>query len=106
MHRNKKQDIKIDSILICFLICPGGGIGRRSRLKICHLQGCEGSIPFPGTLASYKQSRCIRKNMSVFFVVGRFLLVSGVTFLYDFFVILTKVTNDKKLRNYRLKDVE
>ncbi len=29
--------------------CPCGGIGRRSRLKICHSQGCEGSIPFVGT---------------------------------------------------------
>lgn len=30
---------------------PCGGIGRRSRLKICHSQGCEGSIPFVGTTA-------------------------------------------------------
>lgn len=30
-------------------ISPCGGIGRRSRLKICHSQGCEGSIPFVGT---------------------------------------------------------
>jgi hypothetical protein len=30
-------------------VSPGGGIGRRSRLKICHSQGCEGSIPFLGT---------------------------------------------------------
>ena len=29
--------------------CPGGGIGRRSRLKICRSQGCAGSIPVPGT---------------------------------------------------------
>ena len=28
---------------------PGGGIGRRSRLKICRSQGCAGSIPVPGT---------------------------------------------------------
>ncbi len=31
------------------LFSPCGGIGRRSRLKICHSQGCEGSIPFVGT---------------------------------------------------------
>ena len=29
--------------------CPCGGIGRRSRLKICRSQGREGSIPFVGT---------------------------------------------------------
>jgi hypothetical protein len=29
---------------------PGGGIGRRSRLKICRSQECAGSIPVPGTL--------------------------------------------------------
>jgi hypothetical protein len=28
---------------------PGGGIGRRSRLKICRPQGCAGSIPVLGT---------------------------------------------------------
>ena len=28
---------------------PDGGIGRRSRLKICRSQGCAGSIPVPGT---------------------------------------------------------
>lgn len=31
---------------------PDGGIGRRSRLKICRSQGCAGSIPVPGTKAS------------------------------------------------------
>ncbi len=29
--------------------CPCGGIGRRSRLKICRSQEREGSIPFVGT---------------------------------------------------------
>ena len=29
--------------------CPGGGIGRRSRLKICRPYGCTGSIPVLGT---------------------------------------------------------
>ena len=33
---------------------PCGGIGRRSRLKICHSQGCEGSIPFVGTRLNLK----------------------------------------------------
>ena len=28
---------------------PGGGIGRRSRLKICRSQECAGSIPVSGT---------------------------------------------------------
>ncbi len=28
---------------------PDGGIGRRSRLKICRSQGCAGSIPVLGT---------------------------------------------------------
>ena len=28
---------------------PGGGIGRRSRLKICRPQGRVGSTPTPGT---------------------------------------------------------
>lgn len=28
---------------------PGGGIGRRSRLKICRSQECAGSIPVLGT---------------------------------------------------------
>ena len=31
------------------IIRPDGGIGRRSRLKICRSQGCAGSIPVPGT---------------------------------------------------------
>ena len=34
--------------------CPGGGIGRRSRLKICRSQGCAGSIPVLGTSLSFK----------------------------------------------------
>jgi hypothetical protein len=34
---------------IASLFSPGGGIGRRSRLKICRPQGCIGSTPIPGT---------------------------------------------------------
>jgi hypothetical protein len=41
-----------DLIYLTHLLkCPGGGIGRRSRLKICRSQGCAGSIPVPGTKA-------------------------------------------------------
>ena len=36
-------------LFIHLLPCPGGGIGRRSRLKICRSQECAGSIPVPGT---------------------------------------------------------
>ena len=37
--------------------CPGGGIGRRSRLKICRSQGCAGSIPVPGTSGERETER-------------------------------------------------
>ncbi len=40
---------KVVILLPNSLRCPGGGIGRRSRLKICRLHGCAGSIPVLGT---------------------------------------------------------
>ena len=40
----------------CRSVCPGGGIGRRSRLKICRSQGCAGSIPVPGTEVDFGNS--------------------------------------------------
>jgi hypothetical protein len=49
---------------------PGGGIGRRSRLKICRSQGCAGSIPVPGTIDPLITSedffiRSVHKNVLV-----------------------------------------
>jgi hypothetical protein len=50
LQPNSNADIIID--LFC-ASCPCGGIGRRSRLKICRSQGREGSIPFVGTKPSF-----------------------------------------------------
>ena len=40
---------KLASMRNIAALSPGGGIGRRSRLKICRSQECIGSIPIPGT---------------------------------------------------------
>jgi hypothetical protein len=48
---------------------PGGGIGRRSRLKICRSQGCAGSIPVPGTSLNKEALTVFAIKASLFLVL-------------------------------------
>jgi hypothetical protein len=48
-------------------LCPDGGIGRRSRLKICRSQGCAGSIPVPGTYL--EKEALLAVALKVFFIL-------------------------------------
>src|SRR5213595_3542214 len=60
--------------------CPGGGIGRRSRLKICRLHGCAGSIPVLGTLTTFRSG--------FFMFIIRLKPLSGLRFKERYFRLL------------------
>src|SRR5580692_4317426 len=57
---------------ILYFLSPDGGIGRRARLKIWYSQGCAGSIPVPGTLAT--KQLCI--SMTAFLFLAKQLALN------------------------------
>ena len=50
---NRQENV----FIIIYLICPGGEIGIRSRLKICRSQRRAGSSPAPGTSTGSVQAQ-------------------------------------------------
>ena len=46
--------------IACFILCPGGGIGRHKGLKIPRSKGCAGSSPALGTSEIIEEKRLSR----------------------------------------------
>ena len=65
----------------CQEICPGGGIGRRSRLKICRSQDRAGSIPVLGTKVDKSKNNSVCPFLFWMKLLSRLYVSSKAPFL-------------------------
>ncbi len=94
---------------------PDGGIGRRSRLKICRSQGCAGSIPVLGTILKRQSTKRIaflfytQSNMTKaqFHFMKRLVLSTLYCFTITFCIAQSQgqMTQDA-IKNYKKVDQE